>query len=160
MEKVRLSIHFSAFILILFFILMYCDKRYQKPKFILVAHRGGVVDDALSENSLKGLEEAIRRGYTHVEIDVRITKDGHAVCFHDDNLMREVGVDKNISDLTLNELKELKLIKSQETIPRFEDYCSKCAGRINVMIDTKSGEANNVEQYARDIETALTKYGL
>ena len=28
------------------------------------------------------------------------------------------------------------------------------------MVDTKSGEANNVESYVKDIENALTKYGL
>ncbi len=137
-----------------------CTKQRKKTEFQLIAHRGGVVDDTLSENSLKGLEEAIHRGYTHVEVDVRITKDGHAVCFHDDNLMREVGVDKKISDLTLAELKQLKLIRSYETIPTFEEYCAQCSGRINIMIDTKSGEANNVESYARDVENALIQYGL
>ena len=43
--------------------------------FILVAHRG-VVDETFTENGLPSLEEAIRRGYTHVEVDIRSTKDG------------------------------------------------------------------------------------
>ena len=92
----------------LYFILLIsaCSNVNSKPqKFILVAHRGGVVDDSLSENSLKAMEEAVKRGYTHIEIDVRITKDGHVVCFHDRNLFRETGVDKNIDDLTLVEIK-------------------------------------------------------
>ncbi len=146
--------------LIISLIVQGCARTYKKPDFILVAHRGGVVDDTLSENSLKGLEEAIRRGYTHVEVDVRVTRDGHAVCFHDENLRREAGVDLNIADLTLDELKEIRLTKSLETIPTFEEYCARCQGRINVMIDTKSGMVQNIEMYAREIEAALMKYGL
>ena len=59
---------------------------------ILIAHRGGVVDEERSQNSFKALEEAIRRGYSHVEIDARITADGHVVCFHNDELMEEAGI--------------------------------------------------------------------
>lgn len=140
---------------------MACEHSYKKSeKFILVAHRGGVVDDTLSENSLKGLEEAIRRGYTHVEVDARVTKDGHVVCYHDENLMREAGVDKNISDLTIAELKQIKLTKSQEPVPTFREYCARCAGRIDLMIDTKGVSDTYLEQYAREIEAALTEYGL
>ena len=42
-------------------------------KVLKIAHRGGVVDEQRSENSIKALNEAIQRGYTHVEIDARIT---------------------------------------------------------------------------------------
>ena len=40
----------------------------------LIAHRGGVVDQERSENSYRALEEAILRGYTHVEIDACFTR--------------------------------------------------------------------------------------
>jgi glycerophosphoryl diester phosphodiesterase len=39
-----------------------------------IAHRGGFVTETLPENSFSALEEAIRRGYSHVEIDARITR--------------------------------------------------------------------------------------
>ena len=117
-----------------------CTSTTGKKQFFLIAHRGGVVDENISENSLTGLEEAIKRGYTHVEIDVRVTKDGHTVCFHDNNLMREAGVDKNISELLLNEIKKIKLTRSKEIIPTFEEFCNQCKGRINVMVDTKGVE--------------------
>ena len=73
---------------------------------LLIAHLGGVVDENIAENSIEGLEEAIARGYTHLEVDARISKDGHVICFHDASLKRETGVDKNISDLTLAEIKK------------------------------------------------------
>lgn len=138
-----------------------CGTTYNKPdKFILIANRGGVVDDSLSENSIKGLEEAIRRGYTHVEVDARMTSDGFVVCFHDENLERETGVNINISDLTLVELKKIKLKKSQESVPTFEEFCSRCTGRIDLMIDTKGVGDKYLEPYAVQIEYFLTQYGL
>lgn len=160
MQKIRYSIKRALLVLLLASIVIGCVKKSAKQDFFLIAHRGGVVDSTLSENSLKSLEAAIDRGYTHVEVDVRVTRDGHAVCFHDKNLMREAGINKDISDLTLDELREIKLTRSQEPIPIFDEYCARCAGRINVMIDTKSGDVQNIEQYIGDVETALVKYGL
>jgi len=43
----------------------------KKNPRMIIAHRGGVVDAERSENSLKALQEAILRGYTHVENDAR-----------------------------------------------------------------------------------------
>lgn len=160
MKKVSFLINCLIVLVMLSITFSSCSKIDIKQDFILVAHRGGVVDENISENSLQGLEEAIKRGYTHVEIDVRVTKDGHAVCFHDNNLMREVGVNKNISDLTFEELRQLKLLKSHETIPTFEEYCAKCVGKMNVMVDTKGVANQYVETYSKEIENALKKHGL
>jgi glycerophosphoryl diester phosphodiesterase len=138
-----------------------CGGFREKPeKFLLIAHRGGVVDDSLSENSIKGLEEAIRRGYTHVEVDARVTRDGQVVCYHDENLARETGVNRNISELTLVELQEIKLSRSMESIPTFAEFCRRCAGRIDLMVDIKSISDKHLEVCAVNIEQALTEHGL
>ncbi len=132
----------------------------KNAKFLLIAHRGGVVNDTLSENSLKALEEAIRRGYTHVEVDLRMTKDGYVVCSHDGNLLRETGVNIRIADLTLEELKQIRLRKSQEPLPTFEEVCQRSAGRINIMVDPKGASDEEIEPYVRQIDQALSKYDL
>ena len=80
-------------------------ERKPLPAFVLVAHRG-IVTEELPENSLASLEETIRRGYTHIEVDVRATKDGFPVCLHDGNLARMCGIDLNIGAVTLAELRE------------------------------------------------------
>ncbi len=134
--------------------------RKKSEQFFLIAHRGGVVNDTLSENSIKGLEEAIRRGYTHVEVDARVTLDGHVVCFHDENLLRETGIDKKISELPLSELKQIRLIKSQETIPTFDEFCARCAGRIGIMVDPKGVDERYLQIYVDELENALNKHGL
>ena len=126
----------------------------------LIAHRGGVVDQDRSENSFKALEEAIRRGYTHVEIDARITADGHVVCFHNDDLMEEAGICGSISKMPRDAVTQVVLTRSGERIPTFEEYCERCAGRIGVMIDLKGCSDEFIDPYTDEIRTALEEHGL
>ncbi|MCZ6634716.1 MAG: glycerophosphodiester phosphodiesterase family protein [bacterium] len=127
---------------------------------MIIAHRGGVVDAEHSENSFKALQEAILKGYTHVEIDARITADGHVVCFHHDELMEEAGMEGKISDKPRDEITDIVLTRSGEKIPTFEAYCARCAGYIDVMIDLKGCEDKHIDSYASEIETTLTKHNL
>ncbi len=129
-------------------------------QLILVAHRGGVVDRDRSENSLKAMEEAIRRGYTHVEVDARCTKDGHVVCFHQRNMKDEAGIDADITDLTLAEVRKIALTRSKEPVPTFDEYCARCRGRINLMVDVKGVDDQWLEQYTREIDESLQRHGL
>ncbi len=131
-----------------------------KKNFMLIAHRGGVVDENRSENSLAALEEAIRRGYTHVEVDARCTKDGKVVCFHLADMKSETGLDASISDLTLEEVKKVVLLKSKEHIPTFDEYCSRCKGRIGLMVDIKGVPDRWIEEYTKEIDATLIKYGM
>jgi glycerophosphoryl diester phosphodiesterase len=127
---------------------------------MIIAHRGGVVNEQHSENSFKALEEAIRRGYTHVEIDARITGDGHVVCFHDDELNKEAGVEGKISEMPVDAVTQIVLPKSNETIPTFAAYCSRAAGRIGIMVDLKGCKDAYIGQYAQEIEAGLSEHGL
>src|SRR5215813_5503607 len=129
-------------------------------KMIIIAHRGGVVDSEHSENGLKALEEAIRRGYTHVEVDARVTKDGRVVAFHSNNMKDETGIDANISDLTLAEVQKVVLTRSKEHIPTFEEYCARAEGRIDLMVDIKGAGDRWLEAYTRQIDDALTRHRL
>ncbi len=123
---------------------------------MIVAHRG-VVNDTLSENSLASLEETIRRGYTHIEVDLRATKDGHAVCLHDRSLKRTTGIDKNIDAITLAELRTLA---PAALIPTFDEFCAHSQGQINLMPDVKATPPDLEEAIGDSIEASLFKYGL
>jgi glycerophosphoryl diester phosphodiesterase len=135
------------------------DSRAEK-NLILVAHRGGVVDSERSENSLKAMEEAIRRGYTHVEVDARCTKDGRVVCFHEKNMKTEAGIDADITELSFAEVAKIILPRSKERIPTFDEYCSRCKGRIKLMVDIKGVDDQNLERYTLEIDAALRRHGL
>jgi glycerophosphoryl diester phosphodiesterase len=137
-----------------------CSQKLPHKDLIIIAHRGGVVDEQRSENSFVALEEAIRRGYTHVEIDARTTANGHIVCFHNDELMEEAGIQGRISELPIDSVAQIILTRSRETIPTFEEYCSRSAGRIGIMVDLKGCKNEYIEQYAKEIEAGLKKYNL
>lgn len=124
----------------------------------LIAHRGGVVGTEHAENSPASVEAAIRRGYSMIEVDIRRTKDGHAVVQHDESLRRFFGVDANVSDLTWAEVQKLRATPGGTRPMDFEELCARCAGRIRLMLDIKS-EAFPQEFY-EGLERSLQKHNL
>ena len=71
--------------------------------FFKVGHRGAQAYEV--ENTLKGFQRAIELGVNAIEFDVRATRDGKLIIFHDDNLERIFGVDLPVNQTTLKELK-------------------------------------------------------
>lgn len=71
----------------------------------IVAHRGE--SQIAPENTLEAFKLAWDRGAMAVEGDFHLTRDGEIVCMHDANLKRTCGVDSEISDKTLTEIKAL-----------------------------------------------------
>lgn len=134
--------------------------RSQNNELMIIAHRGGVVDERRSENSRAALIEAIARGYTHVEVDARMTGDGQVVCFHDDDLAKETGVKGRISEMTADLVTRIRLTRSEETIPSFSEYCAWSSGRIGLMVDIKGCPKESIDQYVSEITTALKRNGL
>lgn len=124
--------------------------------FLLVAHRG-VVNDTLVENSLAALEETIRRGYTHIEVDLRVTKDGQTVCLHDRSLQRTVGLQKNIDEITLDELYSLT---TPDLVPTLELFSERSAGRIDLMPDVKEVPLELADAFYAGILSSLEKHDL
>ena len=93
-------------------------------RYGLIAHRG-LHDRArgVPENSLPAFECAVAGGYA-IELDIHLTKDGQAVVFHDDTLMRMTGKSGNIKDRTYAELQTLALDGTNCRIPLFQDVLS------------------------------------
>ena len=71
-------------------------------------HRGYHDKPQIPENSLPAFRRAIERGWG-AELDVHLLKDGTLAVFHDSDLSRCAGVSGMIEDLTLPELKKLRL---------------------------------------------------
>jgi glycerophosphoryl diester phosphodiesterase len=90
----------------------------------IVAHRGGgSTADLLpaSENSVEIIRLASRYGATGVEIDVRLTKDGVPILFHDatlsERLIQKNGLLGPISNFTYSQLTTLVRLINGERIP-------------------------------------------
>ena len=72
------------------------------------AHRGYHDKPQIPENSLPAFRRAIAHGWG-AELDVHLLKDGTLAVFHDSSLSRCTGTQGMIEDLTLAELKALRL---------------------------------------------------
>ncbi|MBO0855918.1 MAG: glycerophosphodiester phosphodiesterase, partial [Nocardia sp.] len=71
----------------------------------VVAHRGA--SGTLPEHTLAAYELALNEGADGVECDVRLTRDGHLVCVHDRTVDRTASGTGLVSEMTLDELREL-----------------------------------------------------
>ena len=107
-------------------------------RYGLIAHRG-LHDRArgVPENSLPAFECAVAGGYA-IELDIHLTKDGQAVVFHDDTLMRMTGKSVNIKDRTYAELQTLALDGTNCRIPLFQDVLTYVGGRVPLLIELKN----------------------
>jgi glycerophosphoryl diester phosphodiesterase len=75
------------------------------PLPLTFAHRGGA--GLWPENTLEAFRGAIELGCTHIETDVRMTRDGEIVVFHDEALERTTNGTGRVSAHTLAQLRRL-----------------------------------------------------
>lgn len=74
---------------------------------LVVGHRG--VPKLHQENSLAGFRRAVELGIEAVELDVHLSRDGRAVCVHDQQLERLTGVRAKVRELTWDQLSKLRV---------------------------------------------------
>lgn len=75
-------------------------------KIYIEGHRGYCAK--YPENTLKSYEAAIDLGVDAFEFDIWLSKDKVPVLMHDGNAKRTCGVDRKLSDMTLEEIKTLE----------------------------------------------------
>jgi len=73
---------------------------------LLIAHRGGSWE--APENTLQAFKNAISIGAQFLETDVRITKDGHMIVCHDEDLQRLCGDSRKVCEVNLKDLPKFK----------------------------------------------------
>ena len=124
-------------------------ERYTEVKF---AHRG-LHNNERAENSMSAFRAARDAGYG-IELDVRLTKDGELVVFHDKTLDRVCGVPGKVIDFTYEELTAFKLGGTDDTMPLFSDVLSEIDGRVPLLIEIKMepGESGIAEKLAEVID--------
>ncbi len=122
---------------------------YLSPAGIHVfAHRGLATKDA-EENTIAAFKAALAAGATHIETDVQATRDGVAVLFHDDDLLRVAGIKRDISQLTLAEVQAVSIAGGG--IPTLAEALSSMPGaRFN--LDIK--RANAIDPTVKAIRDA------
>jgi len=107
---------------------------------LLFAHRGVAL--SVPENSEASLAEAQRLGFLAVEIDVRRTRDGELVLFHDKTGRRLLGLDVKFSELTLDRIKGRKLLfagkETTNSVPTLREVFQKFGKTLRFYLDMKS----------------------
>ena len=123
----------------------------------LIAHRGGVVDGHHPENSASAAEEAIRRGYWMLEMDLQESKDGHLVVHHD-GFEKSFGLHKMSGQLTWDEIRKLRAAEDGSRPLEFHEYAAICRGKVQLMIDTKG--PSHPHRFYESLERTLRENGL
>ena len=103
----------------------------------IVAHRGyHDINIGIPENSIPAFQRAIEKNYL-IEFDLHLLKSGEVVVFHDDNLKRMTGIYALIKDKTYNDIKDLKLVNTNEHIPLFSEVLRLVNGKVPIVIELK-----------------------
>ena len=122
----------------------------------VIAHRGG--GDLSTENTVESIRAAIEAGATASEIDVQRTADGHYVIFHDNTLKRLCNDPSTIQELTLEEIKKLRITAPdghQVRIATLEEILNTAKDEINLYIELKGKSAGM--QMANDVYQMLVE---
>lgn len=114
----------------------------------IIGHRGAA--GLALENTLESIRSAIDAGVDAIEIDVRVTKDGHVVLAHDKGTARVSDSDVVIHESSLEELRLINLHNGKR-IPTLSEAI-RAAGDTPLIIEAKSGS------WARPLAKLLAKH--
>jgi len=141
-----------------YFISIKNDSILSFNQYRLAAHRGGITEGLYDEYDPASIQAALDSGYWMLEIDLRPTADKKIIVHHDHDLERIYGVDKNVTDMTLEELKNLNAVKGGYAPLTFEELAALCRGKAKFMVDIKPKEPE--EWFVREIKAVLEKYNM
>lgn len=122
----------------------------QFPRPLILAHRGDKLH--APENTLPAFEQAIQKGADGIELDVKLTADGHVVVIHDSKVERTTDGKGHVASLTLEAIRKLDAGKwfdekfSGAKIPLLEEVF-ETVGRdkiINVELKNYSSPFNEL----------------
>ncbi|MGA9768520.1 MAG: glycerophosphodiester phosphodiesterase [Blastocatellia bacterium] len=113
--------------------------RTGKP--LVIAHRGGAMES--TENTIAAFERAARIGAAGIETDIRLTRDGVVVVYHDDYFGRVEGLpaaqrtrlisDMNYADLSAQPLMAVGEDTGGRRVPTLADLLARVrSGLLNI----------------------------
>lgn len=94
----------------------------QNQEIRVFSHRGGRLE--FDENTMSAFQASYDAGYRGFEIDVRLTKDGKLMLFHDNSLDRCTDATGPLEDKTFNELMQVRTKAGNKlcTLDEFLDF--------------------------------------
>ncbi len=111
------------------------------PLHLVSAHRGGA-QRKFPENCIATFENTLQHVYAIMEIDPRYAKDGAIVVHHDATLERTTTGKGRVAELTLQDLRELRLkdaegVVTEFRIPTLDEVLEWARGKTILVLDQK-----------------------
>jgi glycerophosphoryl diester phosphodiesterase len=109
------------------------------PQPVIFAHRGASAH--APENTLAAFELALEQGADAIELDAKLSADGHVVVIHDATVDRTTGAHGRVKDMSLAELRVLSAGSffsshfSTEKIPMLEEVFEALGKRLFVNVE-------------------------
>ena len=100
----------------------------------IIAHRG--FSDGYPENTLLAFKKAIEAGAGGIETDLRLSRDGEIVLFHDSDLHRMGNSKGSVESSSLQELKQY-VIGKNEPIATLDELIALAEGRLTLILEVK-----------------------
>ena len=109
-------------------------------RVVVIGHRGAC--GYYPENTLLSLRKAVEMGVDAVEFDVRSTRDGVIVLFHDEKLDRLLRVRGRLRDKTYSDLQRYSI--RGEKIPTLQEALELLRGsKVDVVIEIKEPDTTS-----------------
>ena len=119
----------------------------------LIGHRGCA--DQYPENTIRAVEQSAPH-VDMIEFDVQRCGSGELVVFHDDTLDRLTSASGRVSTTDWERLRELTILDSTETIPRFDDFLEAVPADTAVNIELKhAGMAEEIVPAAEECDNEV-----
>lgn len=132
------------------YIIIFSFEIFSQP--LIIAHRGAM--GHAPENTISAFLKAIELGANAIEIDLRQTKDGELVAFHDGSINRTTNGKGKFENFTFVELRNLdagswfNIIYKEEKIPTLQEIIDILSDSVLLIIELK-GDNNsypNIEE--------------
>lgn len=123
---------------------------------LYIAHRG-IQNENTFENTIPAFSLAIDKKVP-IELDLHVLKDGNIVVFHDDNLERLMGIDREISSYDYEELKKLTFPNTDIHIPLFQEVLDLVKGKVMIVIEIKRTKIISYQEYCKIVFSILKNY--
>lgn len=131
---------------------------WQGDSALLFSHRGLGLN--VPENCEASLVEGQRLGFLAVEIDVRKTRSGELMLFHDNSARRTLGLDEEFRNLTSEQVRGRKLLfkgnPTTNSVPALRDVFQKFGRSLKFYLDMKNKGFRDADQ----IVALIDEFGL
>lgn len=117
-----------------------------------MGHRGAAGLEP--ENTFRGFQRALELGVHRIEVDVRLTSDGHPILMHDETVDRTTDGAGRVEALSLAEIRRLDAGMG-ERVPALADFLEWGTGRVIMHLELKAtGTSGPVVRLVRTLRAA------